>query len=82
MLCNVSESQGKPGLAGSEQKPGRKPGVALPSETQEGSNPVSTSALLTWDRVCNLLHQSRKTVDLLSSRAGPIPPCAGSHGLA
>lgn len=34
MLCNVSESQGKPGLAGSEQKPGRKPGMALPSETQ------------------------------------------------
>lgn len=56
MLCNVSESQGKPGLAGSEQKPGRKPGVALPSETQGGSNPASTSALLTWDRMNVLRH--------------------------
>lgn len=91
--CDVSESQGNPGLAGSEQKPREKPGVAFPSETLGGSNPTNTSTLLDWDRmnvlshsvsVCNLLHQSRKTVSPLSSGAMGVPslPAAGSHRLS
>lgn len=91
--CDVSESQGNPGLAGSEQKPREKPGVAFPSETLGGSNPTNTSTLLDWDRmnvlshsvsVCNLLHQSRKTVSQLISGAMGVPslPAAGSHRLS
>lgn len=81
MLCDVSESQGKPGLAGSEQKPRRKPSVALPSKTLGGIQPhqhlcspyLGQNEHFKTLSVCNLLHQSRKTVDLLSSMALRVP---------